>query len=380
MIVLITLYRLTGMKNSVNLHWLLSVSRAGTVLLVALLACPSYGQREGTERSGVSIDPSIETYVAHAQVRGRMTIVGSDATKPLLLKLAMEFRRRQPEATIAVQGLRGSQGSAVDAFVGGLSRMRRGDGDTAGHFGSYDVELLASPRSLTEQEIKGFTSKHGHQPLGFIIAYGAIAVYVNRENAIKSLTLEQIDGIFSSTHKRGKADLRTWGQLGLAGAWANAPIHLYGPPDRSSGTRSFFKEAMLLSGKMKRSLKTEAGLASVIVAVGKDRYGIGYSRIGLGTSAVREVSVSEKTGRTAVAPTVESVMSREYPLSRPFYLYINQHPDKDWDPELHEFLRFVYSRDGQEIVVRTGLFPLSASQVIEHHKMLPATAMRGDPR
>ena len=85
------------------------------------------------------------------------------------------------------------------------------------------------------------------------------------------------------------------------------------------------------------------------MAIGKDRYGIGYSLIGLETSAVRAVSVNGKSGRTPVAPTAASVMSGEYPLSHPFYLYINQHPDKEWDPEVHEFLRFVNSRDGQEI-------------------------------
>jgi ABC-type phosphate transport system substrate-binding protein len=129
------------MKNRRNIH---SAFRTVTVLLIALLTCFSYGQPEAIVGSGVSVDPSIEAYVAHAQVRGRMTIVGSEATKPLLLKLAMEFRTRQPEATIAVQGLRGSKKSPVDAFVSGKSRMRRGNGDTAGHLGSYDVELLAS--------------------------------------------------------------------------------------------------------------------------------------------------------------------------------------------------------------------------------------------
>src|SRR5918994_964017 len=74
--------------------------------------------------------------------------------------------------------------------------------------------------------------------------------------------------------------MRTWGQVGLAGAWADAPIHLYGPHDRLSGTRSFFKEAMRLNGNFKRSLKTEPGFASVIVAIGTDRYGIGYSLLG----------------------------------------------------------------------------------------------------
>ena len=365
------------MTNRRNIHS--AFRTVMTVLLIALLTCFSHGQPEAIVGSGVSVDPSIEAYIAHAQVRGRMTIVGSEATKPLLLKLAMEFRSRQPEATIAVQGPRGSKKSPVDAFLSGKSRMRRGDGDTAGHLGSYDVELLASPRALTEQEFKRFTSKHGHPPTGFVIAYGALALYVNRENAIKSLTLEQIDGIFSSTHKRGMADMRTWGQVGLAGAWVDAPIHMYGPHDRLSGTRSFFKEAMRLNGNFKRSLKTEPGFASVIVAIGKDRYGIGYSLLGLETSAVIAVSVSENSGRPAVAPTAASVMSGEYPLSHPFYLYINQHPDKEWDPEVHEFLRFVNSRDGQDIVARTGLFPLSASQVSAHHTMLRARGIRGGP-
>src|SRR5688500_10951830 len=125
------------MKNRRNMHWLESAFRTVTVLLIALLTCLSHGQSEAIVGSGVSVDPSLEAYVAHAQVRGRMTIVGSEATKPLLLKLAMEFRSRQPEATIAVQGPRGSKKSPVDAFLSGKSRMRRGDGDTAGHLGSY---------------------------------------------------------------------------------------------------------------------------------------------------------------------------------------------------------------------------------------------------
>jgi phosphate transport system substrate-binding protein len=362
------------------MNWLGAAVTAGIVVLAALSVHPSYGQLERAATSGVSIDPSIETYVAHTHVRGRMTIVGSASMKPVLLKLAMAFRKLQPEVTIAVQGPRNSKISPLDAFVSGLSRMRRGDGDTAGHLGSYDLELLASPRALTEQELKRFTSKHGYEATGLVIAYGALALYVNRENAIKSLTLDQIDGIFSSTRKRGMADIRTWGQLGLAGAWTHASIHLYGPDDRSTGTRSLFKEVVLLNGSFKQSLRTEPGVASVIVAVGKDRYGIGYSLIGVETSAVRAVSASEKAGSKAVTPTIESIRSGDYPLSCPFYLYVNLDPDEDWDPEVREFIKFVNSRDGQAIVAGTGLFPLSASEVIENHKMLQARGMQSNPR
>ena len=83
--------------------------------------------------------------------------------QPVLSKLAMDFRRRHPEMKIAVQGTRDSKLSPEDVFLTGLSTMRRGDGDTAGHFGAYDVQLLASSRQLTEEELKRF-----HRDMGML--------------------------------------------------------------------------------------------------------------------------------------------------------------------------------------------------------------------
>jgi phosphate transport system substrate-binding protein len=96
--------------------------------------------------------------------------------------------------------------------------------------------------------------------------------------------------------------------------------------------------------------------------VGKEPFAIGYSGIGFQTSAVKAVALSESAGSPAVMPSLESVMQGQYPLSRPLYLYVNKDPKKDWDPKILEFIRFINSRDGQETVARTGIYPLLPSQ------------------
>jgi phosphate transport system substrate-binding protein len=315
------------------------------------------------------------SHTAQTRVKGRMTIVASDAVKPLISVLAAKFLRKHPEVTIAVQGAGASRSTPVDAFITGHSRMRRGDGDTTGHMGSYDAELLALPRGLTEDELRRFTAKHRYAPTGLVIAYGALAVYVNRDNPVKKLTLAEIDAIFSSTRTRRMQNIRAWGQLGLSGTWAHAQIHLYGLDRRTRGIRAFFKHVALLDGEFKPDVKTEPGSASLVVALEKDRYGIGYGLTRLETSAVRALSLSEKPGTPGVRPTTETVRSGQYPLSRSVYLYINRDPDEEWDAEIRELIHFIHSGDGQEIVSRAGWYTLPASLVASNLEMLEAQGL-----
>ena len=342
-----------------------------TTLLIALplavvLAASVGAEETSVNRIAASANQKLESYAAQTSIQGRMSIAGSDTMQPVLAKLAMEFRRRHPEMKIAVQGSRDSKLTPEDVFLTGISTMRRGDGDTAGHFGAYDVQLLASSRQLTAQELKRFESRYGYAPTAVAIAQDAVAVYVNQDNPISQLTLSQVDAIFSSTRKRGSEDIREWGQLGLNGTWEHAAIRLYGRDQRSTGTLPFFKQVVLHGGEFKRSLTPEPGSASIIVAVGKDRQGIGYSGIGFQTSAVKAVPLSEGPGSPAISPSIESVMDGQYPLSRPLYLYVNKDPKEDWDPKILEFLRFINSREGQETVARAGIYPLSSRQVSEN--------------
>jgi phosphate transport system substrate-binding protein len=349
-------------------------SRRATLGLALPLMCMLAGS-VGAEEAHVSriaapAHQDLESYAAQTSVQGRLSIAGSDTMQPVLSKLAMEFRRRHPEMKIAVQGSRDSKLSPEDVFLTGLSTMRRGDGDTAGHMGAYDVQLLALSRQLTEQELKRFESRYGYAPTAVAIAQDAVAVYVNQDNPISQLTLSQVDAIFSSTRKRGLEDIREWGQLGLDGRWEHAAIRLYGRDQRSIGTLPFFKQVVLHGGEFKKSLTPEPGSASVIVTVGKDREGIGYSGIGFQTSAVKAVPLSEGPSSPAIMPSIESVMDGQYPLSRPLYLYVNKDPNEEWEPKILEFLRFINSREGQETVARTGVYPLSSLQVADNLAMI----------
>lgn len=341
--------------------------RLSCALVVSALALSTpftaHAEQGIVSRIAESIQPDIESYAAKAAVNGRMTIAGSDTMQPVLSKLAMEFRRRHPEIKIAVQGTRDSKLSPEDVFLTGISTMRRGDGDTSGHFGAYDVQLLASSRALTEQEIKRFQSRYGYAPTAIAIAQDAVAVYVNQDNPISRLTLAEVDAIFSATRKRGLPDIKEWGQLGLDGEWAHAPVRLYGRDQKSTGTLPFFKQVVMQGGEFKKELIPEPGSASVIVAVGKDRDGIGYSGIGFQTSAVKPVPLSDGADGQPIAPSIESVMQGQYPLSRPLYLYVNKDPKEEWEPKIMEFLRFINSREGQETVARTGIYPLSTQQI-----------------
>ena len=125
-----------------------------------------------------------------------------------------------------------------------------------------------------------------------------LAVYVHKDNPIKSLTLQQVDAIFSKTRKGGfEKDIRTWGDLGLTGEWAKKPISLYGR-NSASGTYGYFKEHALFKGDFKDTVKEQPGSSAVVQGVASDKYGIGYSGIGYKTADVRAVPLAAER-RTA---------------------------------------------------------------------------------
>ncbi|HET7746974.1 MAG TPA: substrate-binding domain-containing protein, partial [Vicinamibacteria bacterium] len=190
-------------------------------------------------------------------------------------------------------------------------------------------------------------------------AFDALAIYVHKDNPLERLTLAQADAIFGKTRKRGVArDIGTWGELGLTGDWANRPISLYGR-NSARGTYGFFKEHVLQNGDYTDTVKEQPGSASVVQGVTNDRYGMGYSGIGYRTSGVKVVPLSASEGGPVSSGSYEDVVARRYPLSRFLYLYVNRGPGKPLDPLVREFLKLVFSREGQEVVVKDGYLPLT---------------------
>lgn len=328
---------------------------------------------QATPQGRPVVDPAISSYVGKAGVSGGIAISGSETMQPIVAKLASAFRDWQPNVKIAVQG--GGTVSAVLQFLQDQSTIRRGDANPRGHQVSGSIALLAASRPLTEKERDDFRSRYGYDVTEIPIAMDAVAVYVNRRNPVEGLALEQLDAIFGHDRKRGASEaVATWGQLGLQGEWAPQPIHRYGL-DQRSGTRAIFAQEVLRDGPFHSDVRAEAGPASVILALSRDVLGIGYAGIGFNASTVRILPLAERVGTAYVTPSPETVANGTYPLSRQLYLYAKKDPNSGLDPAILEFLKFINSRQGQDVVMKAGAYPLPAHQVAKNLRMLTGAAV-----
>jgi phosphate transport system substrate-binding protein len=286
------------------------------------------------------IDPLLKPYLKISGVSGAINSIGSDTLNNLMTLWAEGFRRQYPNVKIQVEG-KGSS-TAPPALIEGTA------------------QLGPMSRTMKATETDKFEAKFGYQPTGYPVAIDALAIFVNKDNPIKGLTLDQVDAAFSKTRRHGHPqNLATWGQLGLPTDWTAAPISLYGR-NSASGTYGFFKEHALKNGDFKDEVKEQPGSASVVQGVTEDRYGIGYSGIGYTSSGVRMVPLAENPGAPFVEPTMENAKKGSYPLWRYLYVYVNQAPGKPLTPIVREFLNYIYSREGQGDVIKDGYFPLDS--------------------
>lgn len=288
------------------------------------------------------VDPALPSYQKVSGISGNLSSVGSDTMNNMMTFWAESFQKMYPNVKIMIEG-KGST-TAPAALIQGTAQ-----------FGPMS-------RVMRQAEIDQFEARYGYKPVELRSSYDALAVYVHRDNPIAKLSLAQVEAIFSKSRRRGyKEDIRTWGQLGLTGDWANRPISLYGR-NAASGTYGFFKEHALKNGDFKTTVKEQPGSSSVVQGVENDRYGIGYSGIGYRTAGVKLVPLSE-TPTTAVSDgSYGDVQSGKYPLWRFLLVYVNKAPGKPLAPLTQEFVKFIYSKEGQEAVVKDGYMPLSAAQ------------------
>ena len=167
---------------------------------------------------------------------------------------------------------------------------------------------------------------HGYKVSSFRVAVDALAVYVNKDNPVECLTMEQVDRIFSSTRKgSGGKSIDTWGDVGLTGDWASKPISIYGR-NTISGTYEFFRQTALFGGDYKPEVKPQVGSEAVVEGVAGDKFAIGYSGLGYKTNGVRAVPLSVFFGGKCYDTSVKSVLAGKYPLARYLYIYVNKKP------------------------------------------------------
>ncbi|MCL1146000.1 phosphate ABC transporter substrate-binding protein PstS family protein [Shewanella marinintestina] len=291
--------------------------------------------------SMAAIDQSLPTYEKTSGVSGNLSSVGSDTLANMMTLWAEDFKQLYPNVNIQIQAAGSS--TAPPALTEGTSQ-----------FGPMS-------RKMKPNEIEAFEKHYGYQPTAIRVAIDALAVFVHKDNPIEGMSIEQIDGIFSSTDKCGGGDIQRWGEAGLDGNWAAKDIQLYGR-NSVSGTYGYFKKKALCKGDFKANVNEQPGSASVVQSVSQSLNAIGYSGIGYKTAGVKAVAISKK-GTNYVAATAENAATGKYPLSRYLYVYVNKHPNKDLAPMDREFIRYVLSMQGQKIVEKDGYVALPSSVI-----------------
>ncbi|MFN4153880.1 MAG: PstS family phosphate ABC transporter substrate-binding protein [Paracoccaceae bacterium] len=289
-----------------------------------------------TAMAQVTVDPTLPTYEASSGVSGALTSIGSDTLNNQMTLWAEGFRSFYPNVQVEVQGA--GSGTAPPALVQGTAQ-----------FGPMS-------RAMRGTEIEEFEARFGYPPTPMRGAIDALAVYVHKDNPLECMTMQQVDAVFSSTRNGGAdAPINTWGDLGMTGDWASRPIALYGR-NSASGTYGYFKQVALFDGDFRPEVREQPGSSTVVQGVGSDLYAIGYSGVGYMTADVRAVPLS--TDGDCYEATGENAAAGYYPLARFLYVYMNKNPNEAMEPLRAEFVKYVYSQQGQADVLRAGFFPI----------------------
>jgi phosphate transport system substrate-binding protein len=270
---------------------------------------------------------------------------------------------------------------------------------------TFGLAEIAPMRHITSDELLLYQRYHASWPVEITVVSGslnvpgwsyALAIFVHKDNPLSKLTIEQLDGIFGAQRSgafqgtewntavaRGpEKNLRMWKQLGLTGEWADKPIHVYGYNLRYHIPLTFERLVFQGGAKWNEQLieftnyknadgSTELEAKQVIDAVGKDPTGIGYSSIAFLSPATKALAIAPRASAKFVELNLQTLRSRQYPLADEVYFYLKKAPGKPLDPKVKEFVRYILSREGQDMVQKDGKYlPLPAAIVAEQLKKL----------
>ncbi|WED22320.1 phosphate ABC transporter substrate-binding protein PstS family protein [Vibrio sp. JC009] len=286
----------------------------------------------------ISIAKDLPEYNRIQGLSGNLTSTGSDTLASIMSRWSEEFQEIYPNVVMQVQASGSS--TAGPALAEGTA------------------QLGPMSRLMRLKEIEAFEREHGYKPTALRVAIDAIGIFVHEDNPVKGLNFEQIDAIFSITlNCGGHFPIETWQQLGLDDSWAKRRFQLFGR-NSVSGTYGFFKQTALCGGDFKQYVNELPGSASVVQSVASSINTIGYSGIGYQVSGAKYLPIA-RYGSDYIEATPENISADKYPLSRYLYVYVNKHPTKRLSPIEREFIRFIYSKQGQEMVQKDGYVPVS---------------------
>lgn len=335
----------------------------GALVVATLALQPVSALKYAKREHNLKPDPSIPVWVpgpVDVQPEEELHIVGADVMDEMTLGWVKMLRKAYPRLSVDMEAR--ASGSGGPALTNGIA------------------ELAPVGRELLPAEAQGFKDKFGYEATGFRVATGSVGslgktaasiIMVDKDNPVKCLSLQQLDDIYSTTRNSGGSDISNWGQLGLTGAWANRPIHLYGLK-APNGIEWYFKIRVMKMGEYKSNIHFTKGRGfthafNVAAEDMKDHPGgLTYALMANLTPNTRVVPLSMESGGKCVVPTTQTIYDHSYPLSRYVYIYVNHKPGMPLPAKTKEFLRAALSREGQQQVADDGVYiPLQPAVVRE---------------
>jgi phosphate transport system substrate-binding protein len=313
-----------------------------------------------------TLDQDLPHYVPRRDIElsGHFKGAASDVLALLTKQWIAAFQKYYPKVTLDVP----------PPYAGSLGALELIKGD---------LQFVMVSRELKPTDISGFAEKFGYPPFSAPVSGGtyrhfgfldAIAFFVHPDNPLKELTFEQIDALYSTTHHRGGKAITTWGQLGLTGEWADKPVHLWGVKPWN-GFEEFVRQRALSTdgkrGEWRPDINFTETVFPISPAVAADRYALGYAGLAYIDDNVKLLSLVATPGGPAVAPGMGEVYQARYPLSRLVFFNTNKRPGQPLDTVLEEFLKFMLSREGQQVILDQAIFiPLRAGQAAASRALL----------
>ena len=335
---------------------------------LALLTPAAYALKYAPVEHHLKVDPAIPHWSpgpVESVPEEEVSLVGADVMDEITLGWIKQYRKAYPRLSVTMEAK--ASGAGAPGLISGKA------------------DLAPVGREMLPAEYKAFVEKFGYAPTAIKVATGSVGslgktatsvILVDKDNPIAGLSLPQLDAIYSTTRKRGHADISTWGDLGLTGAWKDRPIHLYGLKS-PNGIEQVFKMVVMEGGEYKTAIQFTKGVgfthAFTVAAEDMATHpgGLTYALLANVTPNVKVVPLSQNDGGPYLMPTLENVYSHAYPLSRYVYIYINRPPGKPIPPKVKEFLKLVLSREGQDVVAQEGVYiPLTPQTVQEELKKL----------
>jgi phosphate transport system substrate-binding protein len=309
---------------------------ASGLALAAGMSCFGWLQAQ-TAQTRAKVPAVIPRYQPQVQVKGPIDLIGTDALSDLGEEWSSAFRKVHPEANLIFRPKLTKD--AVKSFVDGTSL------------------LIITAREFTPEEAKSFQTKFGYLPMRIPICLDANIVFVNKNNPLTSITMEQLDAIYSKSRLGGaKSPALVWGDLGLKGEWAKLPIQAY---SREAGTaaRSSIAEKVMLNGEFRQGIQDRNDASSLAEAVMTDQTGIAIATMSSWYFANKVLPVVPFHAEDARFPNQDNVTTSKYPMPRLYYAYLNRTPGAPLPGPVNEIIHFLLTQEGQNAVADSGLLP-----------------------